>query len=174
MPWNTQWLTSSWSRAPVGAPETCWHGATLVHTPFLMTVSANKENALCWWNQILLYWNSNLCYSISAKKFWRKKCGRIRFEISSCPSAQVTRHTDFFYVTGSLVNTKYNKTFLTFIRPAFTYVNAHKNTPKIDFIYLGNKEIYCIFKTSYVISFIFLKIVCFIVLSHSVQMICFS
>jgi hypothetical protein len=35
---------------------------------------------------------------------------------------------------------------LTFKRPAFTYVNAHK-APKNSLFILGNKEIYCIFKT---------------------------
>jgi hypothetical protein len=37
---------------------------------------------------------------------------------------------------------------LTFKQPTFAYANACKETPlEIDFIYLGNKDIYCIFKT---------------------------
>ena len=38
----------------------------------------------------------------------------------------------------------------------FTYANAHKKSPlEIHFIYLGNKEIYCIFKTSCIICILF-------------------
>jgi hypothetical protein len=41
---------------------------------------------------------------------------------------------------------------LTFKQPTFTYMNAHKNTPlEIHVIYLGNKKIYCTFKTRYII-----------------------
>jgi hypothetical protein len=35
---------------------------------------------------------------------------------------------------------------LTFKRPMFTYANASKKPCKIYFIYLGNKEIYCILR----------------------------
>ena len=45
---------------------------------------------------------------------------------------------------------------LTFERPVFAYVNiCNKITPEIQFIYLGNMEMYCIFKTSCVISCLF-------------------
>jgi hypothetical protein len=38
----------------------------------------------------------------------------------------------------------------------FPYANTCKNTPvEIYFIYLGNKEIYCIFKTSCIMSVLF-------------------
>jgi hypothetical protein len=48
---------------------------------------------------------------------------------------------------------------LTFKRSVFAYANyesAWKNMPlEFDFMYLGNKEIYCIFKTCSIISIIF-------------------
>jgi hypothetical protein len=45
---------------------------------------------------------------------------------------------------------------LTFWRLAFVYVNEDRKTPlEIRFIYLGNKEIYWIFKTCYIISVLF-------------------
>jgi len=45
---------------------------------------------------------------------------------------------------------------LTFERPVFAYVNVcNKITPEIHFIYLGNMEMYCIFKTCCVISCLF-------------------
>jgi len=47
-----------------------------------------------------------------------------------------------------------NGNHLTFKWPTFAYVNTHKKTPEINFIYLGNKELYCIFKTCCIICFI--------------------
>jgi hypothetical protein len=44
---------------------------------------------------------------------------------------------------------------LHFRRFVFASVNMHKNNPKIHFIYLGNKEIYCILKTSCLVSVLF-------------------
>jgi hypothetical protein len=45
---------------------------------------------------------------------------------------------------------------LTFERPAFAYTIAGRETPlEIHFIYLGKKEIYCIFKTCCIISVLF-------------------
>jgi hypothetical protein len=60
--------------------------------------------------------------------------------------------------------------------PMFTRVNAHKKTLiGIYFIYLGNKEIYCIFKTCCIMAFVLPQnAIYFINLSPHVQMICFS
>jgi hypothetical protein len=44
---------------------------------------------------------------------------------------------------------------LTFKMPLLAYANAHKNTPKIYFMCLGNKEVYCICKTCYIIHVLF-------------------
>lgn len=43
--------------------------------------------------------------------------------------------------------------YLTFERFLFMYLNTcKKNAPKINFVYSGNKEIYCIFRTCCIIS----------------------
>jgi hypothetical protein len=45
---------------------------------------------------------------------------------------------------------------LTFKWPTFAYANAKQKTPlEVHFIYLGNKEIYWIFKSCYIISILF-------------------
>ena len=45
---------------------------------------------------------------------------------------------------------------LTFKRPTLVYVNAHKKHPiEFRFIYLGNEEIYGIFKTCCIIFVLF-------------------
>ena len=45
---------------------------------------------------------------------------------------------------------------LTFELPALTYANTCKKTPlKIHLIFVGNKDIYCIFKTSCIICVLF-------------------
>jgi len=47
-------------------------------------------------------------------------------------------------------------TWLTIKRPMIAYANAQKKIPlEIHYIYLGNKEIYCIFKTCCIISVLF-------------------
>jgi hypothetical protein len=52
--------------------------------------------------------------------------------------------------------TDLNLSTLTFLRPVFEHTNAHKKTPlEIRFISLGNKEIYCTFKTCCIISVLF-------------------
>jgi len=46
-----------------------------------------------------------------------------------------------------ILNFSLTYTGLYFYGPAFAYVNGHtKHALQVHFIYLGNKEIYCIFK----------------------------
>jgi hypothetical protein len=45
---------------------------------------------------------------------------------------------------------------ITFERPVFAYMNSPRRTPlEMYFVYLGNKEIYCIFKTCCMITVLF-------------------
>jgi hypothetical protein len=52
--------------------------------------------------------------------------------------------------------TQKNQSILIFKWPTFAYANAQGKTPlEIHFTYLGNKEIYWIFRTYYIISVLF-------------------
>jgi hypothetical protein len=49
-----------------------------------------------------------------------------------------------------------NYVYVNFWRPMFAYMNACRRTPlEIYFVYLGKQEIYCLFKTCFIISVLF-------------------
>lgn len=56
----------------------------------------------------------------------------------------------------SVIKSSAYHTALTFKQPTFTHANACNSIPlEIQFVYLGNKEIYSIFKTCCIICFVF-------------------
>jgi len=93
----------------------------------------------------------------------------VLYIIQSSPPNLLVCHLD---ICCSALNVAYLQiNILTFQRPAFAYVKAHKKTPlKIHFIYSGKKEIYCTFKTCCIISVYFLQnIIYSIILSKSTE-----
>jgi len=65
------------------------------------------------------------------------------------------RANDISY-TFSILSKEKTVIHLTILRLVFTYVNGCRKIPlQIHFIYLGNKETYCIFKICSIISILF-------------------
>ena len=85
-------------------------------------------------------------------------------------------------VTNTCKTHSHTALFNMYINLYTTYILSlsltHTHTkppPEINFIYLSNKEICCIFKTCYIFAIYFPQnAIHFIILSFSVQIICFS